>query len=215
MHNSITNVVLVGLCGSGKSAIGRQLAGRLGFGFLDLDSWIEKSAGCPVARIFSDGGESDFRKKESEALSEIGGITGHVIALGGGTMQNSENRGLISDLGVTVWINIPTQMIAYRLSRNTEELKKRPLLAEIARETQESERAQALQSLLDRQLSERQEGFREAHLTFSDGFVSPDDAALRIRQQLDGREFQKSLRKRQKNKERLREKRSSGHSEGE
>ena len=215
-HKNISNVILIGMSGSGKSAIGSQLARRIGFGFLDLDRWIEKTAGEPVSKIFSRNGEPWFRDRESEALKSIDSISGHVIALGGGSLQKEENREIVSGLGITVWIDTPANIIAHRLARNPVELKKRPLLADIAKEKLDTEREQALLRVFSEQLEERQEQFREeALLTYSDGFASPDDAAFRITQLLESRTLQKSLKKKQKNKELLRASQKSECAEGE
>lgn len=213
-QKNISNIFLTGLCGSGKTVIGRHLARRMGFGYLDLDQWIEKTAGIPVWKIFSEKGERWFRDQETEAVHEIKKITGHVISLGGGTLQNDENWDVISGLGVTVWINTPPRLIASRFAKNDDELRKRPLLAEMVSENLGAEKEQALQKKLEDQLSERMAGFSQAHMVFSDGFVAPDDAALRIRQILGSREFQKSLKKSFKQKDFSKNKEDIKASEG-
>ena len=87
-------------------------------------------------------------------------------------------------------------------------------MAEMVSENLGAEKEQALQKKLEDQLSERMAGFSQAHMVFSDGFVAPDDAALRIRQILGSREFQKSLKKSFKQKDFSKNKEDIKASEG-
>ena len=197
MRKNLSNILLLGLSGSGKSVIGKQIARRLGFGFLDLDLWIQKSAaGRSVKRIFSEEGESGFRDLEARSLEGLRGIISHVIPVGAGAVELSKNRQLISDLGISVWIDPPLGVIASRLARDPDELRKRPLLAELAAEASEATRKDLIEHCLNRQLERRREGYLDADLIFQDGFALPDDAALRISQMLVSREFQSTLRRR-------------------
>lgn len=90
------NLVLVGFMGTGKSAVGRLLAERLGREFVDLDALIESSAGCPIPRIFAEEGEAGFRKREREAVRQVASRTGLVVATGGGVVLDPDN---VRDLG--------------------------------------------------------------------------------------------------------------------
>ncbi|MCB9228123.1 MAG: AAA family ATPase [Deltaproteobacteria bacterium] len=194
---SVTNILLIGLSGSGKSSIGQQLARRMGFGFFDLDLRIEKTTGLSIARIFSEKGESWFRDKESETLKGLKGIVSHVIALGGGTAEAHENRDIIRNLGVSVWLNPPPGLIAQRLSEDQAELRKRPGLAELTTEPYEAEQKTVLKDVLERQLRQREKAYAIADLEFTDGFASADHAACRIIQMLEDRASRKYSRKRQ------------------
>ena len=89
---SIERIVLTGFMGSGKSTIGRSLAERLGWRFVDLDNVIEERDGRSVARIFAESGEPAFRVKETEALASSLGESHLVIALGGGALETPANR---------------------------------------------------------------------------------------------------------------------------
>jgi shikimate kinase len=88
-------VVLVGVPGSGKTAVGRRLAERLGVGFRDVDADIEVLAGKPVGDIFVEDGEQAFRELERTAASEV--LTGNdgVVALGGGAVLDDVTRSLL------------------------------------------------------------------------------------------------------------------------
>lgn len=144
---STSNVVLVGLTGCGKSTIGWHLAQTLGLGFLDLDEAIVKTAGKPIHRIFAEDGEEAFRRLERETVERIEGIRSHVIAAGGGAVVDDENWRRLSALGVTLWIHASPEEIARRLTTDRVDLATRPLLADLA---QESDRPLLEQKLADR-----------------------------------------------------------------
>jgi shikimate kinase len=97
-------ILLVGFMGAGKTSVGAALASELGCGFVDLDAVVEQSAGQPVAAIFGAEGEQRFRQLESEALDEVLsiGTRRRVIALGGGTYVQLENRHRIARSGALV-----------------------------------------------------------------------------------------------------------------
>lgn len=88
-------LVLTGFMGAGKTTIGRILAERLGWTFLDLDQHLEARAGATVAELFSNHGESHFRRLESSALASALANENVVIALGGGTPEQLTNRLLL------------------------------------------------------------------------------------------------------------------------
>src|SRR5215469_1524258 len=88
----IERIVLTGFMGSGKSTVGRSLAQKLGWRFIDLDSLIEQQDGRPVSRIFRESGEAAFRAKETDALESSLRESGLVIALGGGALETPANR---------------------------------------------------------------------------------------------------------------------------
>ena len=98
------NVVLIGMPGSGKSAIGRALARRLGKEFVDLDRMIVERAGKPIPEIFAQEGEDAFRELESRAVREAGSRTGCVLSTGGGVVTREENYPPLHQNGVIVHI---------------------------------------------------------------------------------------------------------------
>ncbi len=91
----LRRVVLTGFMGAGKSTVGRLLAGRLGWNFLDLDTYLEARAGATIPSLFATLGEARFRRLESSALASALGHTQTVLALGGGTPEELTNRLLI------------------------------------------------------------------------------------------------------------------------
>lgn len=89
-------IVLTGFMGSGKTTVGRLLAGELGWQFLDLDGAIEAAAGMSVPEIFRVEGEARFRELETAALSHALKNTATVLALGGGAPETAFNRELLT-----------------------------------------------------------------------------------------------------------------------
>lgn len=118
-------VVLVGLMGAGKSAIGRRLAARLGLAFVDADTEIEAAAGCSIAEIFARDGEAVFRQVERKIITRL--LTEHpphVLATGGGAFMDPETRATIRDHGVSIWLKAELDVLVSRTARRTH----RPLL---------------------------------------------------------------------------------------
>src|SRR6185437_11456753 len=83
----LRRLVLTGFMGAGKTTVGRMLAARLSWEFLDLDAYIESRTGAAVPSIFAEHGERHFRKLESQALASALGLNNVVLALGGGTPE--------------------------------------------------------------------------------------------------------------------------------
>lgn len=109
LPRSVQRIVLTGFMGAGKSTVGRLLAARLGWEFLDLDAQIEQRAGQTVPQIFAEHGEAHFRKLESIALAKSLGRSQVVVALGGGTPESLTNRLLIEQTPgtSTVFLDAP------------------------------------------------------------------------------------------------------------
>ena len=91
LRQEMTNIVLIGMPGSGKSTIGAALAKRTGREMIDIDAEIVKTAGCPIPEIFSREGEDVFRRLETEEVRKAGKETGKIIMTGGGVVTRKEN----------------------------------------------------------------------------------------------------------------------------
>jgi shikimate kinase len=107
--------------GSGKTTVGRILAGNLGWEFVDLDDRIELAAGKPIPEIFDADGEPAFREIEHQQLRTVlqdGG--GEVVALGGGAFVEPRNSELIARSGAfTVWLDVPPEILRQRCAHAT------------------------------------------------------------------------------------------------
>ena len=119
------SIVLVGLMGAGKSAIGRRLANRLGLPFVDADSEIERAAGCSITDIFEMHGEAAFRDGERRVIARLLARPPHVLATGGGAFMDSETRAAVRATGISIWLKADIDLLVSRVSRRSD----RPLLA--------------------------------------------------------------------------------------
>ena len=127
-HNR--NIVLIGFMGTGKSAVGRALAGRLQWRHRDTDTEIEREAGCSIADCFAAEGEAAFRQRETAMLARL--LTDlsserSILSTGGGTPLRPENTALLQQSGTVVWLQASPEAILSRIGLN---LSSRPLLAE-------------------------------------------------------------------------------------
>lgn len=162
----LKTVVLVGMMGCGKTAVGTELARQLAVPFLDSDAEIEKAANAPVAEIFARHGEPFFRDKESRVLERLLQGAPCILSTGGGAFLAQRNRDLIAAQGVSVWLQAPLEVLWARVRHKTT----RPLLmTENPRQT--------LSDLLDA----RQPSYELAHVAVpTDGKVSIPDMAQRV-----------------------------------
>ena len=99
-------IFLVGFMGSGKSAVGRQLADQLGWDFADTDALVESEEGRSIERIFRESGEGSFREAEWRVLRGLEGARRLVVATGGGLFLGLLPRQTIKRLGRTVWLDV-------------------------------------------------------------------------------------------------------------
>lgn len=126
-------IYLTGFMASGKTTVGRALADELGWSFVDLDEEIERKAKRTIAEMFDREGEAPFRAMEAAALREhvkhVEYGRPHVIALGGGTFLSDENFELLSNNGVSIWLNCSFERIGARCAGATH----RPLARDVER----------------------------------------------------------------------------------
>jgi shikimate kinase len=107
-------LVLVGFMGTGKSAVGRQLARRLRRDFLDTDHWIRIEAGMPIPEIFSRFGETAFRDLETEAARYVARSSGLVVSTGGGMLGRDKNIELLRSNGVLICLQARPEVLLER-----------------------------------------------------------------------------------------------------
>lgn len=118
------SIVMVGLMGCGKSAVGRRLAARLGLPFVDADEEIEKAAGKSIEDIFAEHGEPYFRDGERKVLARLLRSGPQVLATGGGAFMNAETRAAIAEAGISVWLRAELALLVRRVGKRNN----RPLL---------------------------------------------------------------------------------------
>lgn len=159
-------VYLVGMPGAGKSTVGRELAGRLGVPFLDLDSEIEAEAGAAVTDIFRDEGEAAFRALEAAALVKASMQDPAVVACGGGVVLEPANRITLRNTGVAVFLDVPIEQLRERVRPAAE----RPLIREAGD--------------LERLLVSREPLYREFAAHVVDGTGTPGEVAEAIVEEL-------------------------------
>jgi shikimate kinase/3-dehydroquinate synthase len=110
------SIVLVGLMGAGKSAIGRRLALRLGLPFCDADTEIEHAAGCSIAEFFERFGEAEFRAGERRVIRRLLAGSPCVISTGGGAFMDPQTRAAIRAEGLSVWLRCSLATLVRRTS---------------------------------------------------------------------------------------------------
>ncbi|MBM3944037.1 MAG: 3-dehydroquinate synthase [SAR202 cluster bacterium] len=126
------NIFLTGFSGAGKSTVGREVARRMGWTFVDTDAEIVRIAGKPIPAIFSEDGEATFRQLEHKALAGVCARDRQVVSTGGGIVTRASNRALMQGHGIAVCLEAEPETIYERLREQnahaeTEEV--RPMLA--------------------------------------------------------------------------------------
>jgi shikimate kinase len=121
-------ILFIGLMGSGKSILGKQLASRLSLVLVDLDEKIVLQEGRSIPQIFEDDGEKAFRALESASLVDVlASDKPQVIATGGGAILSAENRALMKEKGKVIWLDASAEILAARISGDSN----RPLLNDV------------------------------------------------------------------------------------
>ena len=112
LSHQMQNIVIIGMPGSGKTAVSTILAERLGRKIFDTDTIVSEKAGMTIPEIFAAQGEASFRKLETEATAEVGKLSGNIISTGGGVVTVADNYELLHQNGVIVWIERDTNKLA-------------------------------------------------------------------------------------------------------
>jgi shikimate kinase len=109
-------LLLVGMMGAGKTTVGRLLAQRLGWGYLDSDAQVTRTTGRSVPEIFSEDGELAFRKEETKALTTaVSGADPMVVSVAGGAVLSEANRALLARAGIVVWLRARPETLSKRV----------------------------------------------------------------------------------------------------
>ncbi len=129
LRGQMENIVLVGMPGCGKSAVGRKLAQKTGLRFVDMDEEICRLAGISIPEIFAKQGEEAFRALETQIAAKLGKESGLVIATGGGCVTRAENEPLLRQNGTVFWL----RRALYKLPKNGRPLSQAGSLEEMYR----------------------------------------------------------------------------------
>jgi len=159
---------LVGYMGSGKTTLGKHLANKLNYDFLDMDLFFENRFRITIYDFFQKYGQEQFRNIESRLLKETEFYDNTVFATGGGTACFFDNMDWMNSQGITIYVKMPAEALAYRLNKSR---LKRPLIANLADEE--------LKEYIQTQLNQREAFYNLATLTV-DGFNAKTDDILQI-----------------------------------
>ena len=159
------NVVLIGFMGTGKTSVGKILAGKLGFAFADIDKKIEEEYSMTIADMFINKGESYFRSVEQQMVKRLAARKNTVIATGGGAVANAENMKALRENGLIVCLKANVDSIKARTEGNDN----RPLLMALTDE----ERTKKIEELL----ATRAEFYDQADYTVDTSELSPMQVA--------------------------------------
>lgn len=107
----MTNIILIGMPGCGKTTIGKCLANDLGLDFWDCDQYIEETTQTTIPQIFEKYGEEYFRNLETNALTELSARTKAVISTGGGVVERPKNINILQKSGIVIFINRPLKKL--------------------------------------------------------------------------------------------------------
>ncbi len=163
----IDKIYLVGFMAAGKTTVARALAARLGWRVDDIDELVEARERMTVADIFAKFGEPHFRAVEREMLRLVLPLRHSVVATGGGTFMDPENQQAINMDGVSVWIDVPLDVLLTRLPADG----RRPLAADRAR--------------MERLYATRQIGYAQAHVHIDAGLAAAEEIAERVLDRLN------------------------------
>jgi shikimate kinase len=170
--------------GCGKTSIGRCLAHLLGYGFVDLDEWIEDIHESSVGSIINKQGIDAFRTYENNAFNEISSIKNHVISIGGGSVIDNRNLTKAKNLGVLIWVDVPIYIIAWRMSKDISAIKKRPLLLSALSYKDSKARESEVRNILNKLFQQRLTQYQKANLIVSDSYSTPLEYAKKIKKSI-------------------------------
>jgi shikimate kinase len=165
-RQTVGNLYLIGMMGSGKTTLGRLLAQALECPFLDTDEMVELREGRTIEEIFREEGEAYFRELETMCLLEVSRGQGAVIALGGGAILREENRRLIRTTGRSIYLKVKPETILARLPEHPA----RPLVTAVE--------AHERLALLRRLLAVREPYYLQADLVVEN--EGPPEATLSV-----------------------------------
>jgi len=153
----MTRIFLIGYMGCGKTTLGKILAEKTTYVFVDLDTFIEEKYHKTVSQIFAEMGQDKFREIERDCLAEVCDFEQTIIATGGGTPCYYDNLQKMNDAGLTVYIQLTIAQLCARLE--TSRAGKRPLIAD--------KKGEELQQFIQEGLKAREPFYKQAKLKVS------------------------------------------------
>ncbi len=174
------HIFLIGFSGSGKSTVGSRLARFLEAEFYDTDTLIEQRCGKTIDKVFSDDGEAEFRRFESEVINELINRNGPrmVIALGAGAFEKRKNWNIVKRHGIVVYLSCSLREIYKRLKEKTD----RPLLR-VSPAKGETQRQAVLNRIKDL-LAQRRLTHAQADVTISTTNKSIDETVRQLHRRI-------------------------------
>ncbi len=126
--NNNINIYLIGFRCTGKTTLGKMIAQKLGWSFVDLDAMVTDRAGKTVEALVAESGWEKFRRFEKEVLGEVSRQKGIVVATGGGIVLDPENSARLKNTGHVIWLTASPEVIVKRMKIDTSNLHQRPSL---------------------------------------------------------------------------------------
>jgi len=167
-------IYIIGFMGSGKTTIGRELALRLGWSFVDLDKKIEEHTGKTIPEIFSQKGEEYFRETETAILENLKNVKNTVISTGGGAPCHHGNMDLMLDTGLTIYLKLTPGELKSRLSDSRGD---RPLIMNLDDEN--------LMIFIEKKLSDREKWYDRSEIIIGGINTSIDQIVHLVRFKLN------------------------------
>lgn len=166
----MNRIFLIGYMGVGKTTLGKELAEKLGYQFIDLDHFIQSRYQKTISEIFAESGEDKFREIESRLLKEVSEFENTIISTGGGTPCFFNNIELMKREGIVIYLKTVPDVLVKRLYVGKE---KRPLIKD---KTEEE-----LLSFIIEGIQKREPFYKQAHITFeTDGLVQRSDIDMHV-----------------------------------
>ncbi len=156
-------IFLLGFMGSGKSTLGKRLAKKMSWEFLDMDKVLEEQEGMTVTQIFQEKGEAYFREAETQFLQSLDPSMNRIVATGGGAPCHKNNMDLMNEKGVTVYLRMHESSLACRLEK-----------ARAVRPLIENVEIDQLPEFIRQKLDEREPFYNQAHCIIKGESVKPD-----------------------------------------